>query len=105
MTYVFVHFPSDMSKEIKIIGDYTTDAKVGRFAADIARESVEKWGNSLDTATYIKDKLKEAFSGEWCCIVGTDYSSSVIYCEKNYINVKIGEVEVLMFQSGKACRC
>ena len=48
-----------------------------------------------------KNKLKETFSGDWCCIVGTDYSSSVIYCEKNYINVKIDEVVVLMFQSGK----
>ena len=88
-----------MANEIVVIEDRTTDEKVRRFATDVARESVEKWGNTREIATNIKQKLDDSFAGSWCCIVGRNFSSYCSYCSKNFIEIQVGEVYVLMFQS------
>ena len=99
MTHAFALLFYSMPKGITIINDYTTDEKVRRFATDIAREAVEKWGDTHGTAKYLKEKLDDNFSGVWCCIVGKDFHNYVTMECFNYIEVKIGEVYVVMFQS------
>ena len=89
-----------MSSKIKVLKDRTSDEKVRRFLTDIARESVLEWGERSETAKTIQRKLEETFSGKWMCIVGTSYTtSSIYYTRGNLLNIQIGDIDVLMYQS------
>ena len=67
---------------------------------DVARESVLESGDRSQTANTIQQKLEETFSGKWMCIVGTSYTtSSIYYVRGNFLNIKIGDIDVLMYQS------
>ena len=99
---MFLILSYSMSKDIKIIRDTTKDEKVRRFATDVARESVERWGATFATAKYIAEKLDYNFSGKWCCVLGkTAYYWYSHYFNDNFIHVKIGDINVEMFQSSK----
>ena len=81
-----------MANAVEIIDDFMTDAKVRRFATDMARESIEKLGNDKKAAENIKKNLEKVFNGSWCCILGSSHTHYVTYFKSNYILLKIGEV-------------
>ena len=60
-----------MATGIEVIKFTMTDEKMKRFATDIARESVTKWGVDANTSRNIGQNLRKAFPGKWNCFVGS----------------------------------
>ena len=51
---------------------------------------------------FIKSKLQEKEEGKWNCVIGKDFSTYVVHRSRRYGLFKIGELNILVWQSGSA---
>lgn len=51
---------------------------------------------------FIKTKLQEKEEGKWNVIIGKDFSTYVVHRSRRYGLFKIGELNILVWQSGSA---
>lgn len=77
-----VDMPEDMQDHALRLGIYS----VGRFAAE------------SDIADYVKTQFDEAYGGDWHCIVGRNYGSSITPLDGHFIYYSLQGVSVLLFR-------
>ncbi len=53
-----------------------------------------------DIADYIKLKLEERDEGKWNVIIGRNFGSHVVHRSRRYGYFQIGEISILVWQSG-----
>ena len=69
---------------------------------DLIRKAFTEETTFIKMCDLIKSKLVEKEEGKWNVIIGKDFSTFVVHRSRRYGLFKVGEVNVLVWQSGSA---
>ena len=69
---------------------------------DLIRKAFTEETTFIKMCDLIKAKLVEKEEGKWNVIIGKDFSTFVVHRSRRYGLFKVGEVNVLVWQSGSA---
>ena len=69
---------------------------------DLIRKAFTEETTFIKMCDLIKTKLQEKEEGKWNVIIGKDFSTFVVHRSRRYGLFKVGEVNVLVWQSGSA---
>ena len=69
---------------------------------DLIRKAFTEETTFIKMCDLIKAKLQEKEEGKWNVIIGKDFSTFVVHRSRRYGLFKVGEVNVLVWQSGSA---
>ena len=89
---------SDIAKELILDLDEPMKATI----KDLIRKAFTKESTFIKMCDLIKSKLVEKEEGKWNVIIGKDFSTFVVHRSRRYGLFKVGEVNVLVWQSGSA---
>uniref|UniRef100_A0A915DGY4 Dynein light chain n=1 Tax=Ditylenchus dipsaci TaxID=166011 RepID=A0A915DGY4_9BILA len=65
----------------------------------MCKEATEKCRNDKEIATFIRKEFEKKFNGNWNCIVGSNFSSSVTAAPKDYIKFSVDNETVTLFRA------
>ena len=89
---------NDIAKEL--ILDLDEPMKI--FIKDLIRKAFTEETTFIKMCDVIKSKLQEKEEGKWNVIIGKDFSTFVVHRSRRYGLFKVGELNVLVWQSGSA---
>ncbi len=69
---------------------------------DLIRKAFTEETTFIKMCDLIKAKLQEKEEGKWNVIIGKDFSTFLVHRSRRYGLFKVGEVNVLVWQSGSA---
>ena len=69
---------------------------------DLIRKAFTEETTFIKMCDLIKAKLIEKEEGKWNVVIGKDFSTFVVHRSRRYGLFKVGEVNVLVWQSGSA---
>ena len=69
---------------------------------DLIRKAFTEETSFTRMCDLIKAKLQEKEEGKWNVIIGKDFSTFLVHRSRRYGLFKVGEVNVLVWQSGSA---
>ena len=69
---------------------------------DLIRKAFTEETTFIKMCDLIKAKLQEKEEGKWNVIIGKDFSAFLVHRSRRYGLFKVGEVNVLIWQSGSA---
>ena len=69
---------------------------------DLIRKAFTEETTFIKMCDLIKAKLQEKEEGKWNVIIGKDFSTFLVHRSRRYGLFKIGELNVLVWQSGSA---
>ena len=69
---------------------------------DLIRKAFTEETTFIKMCDLIKAKLQEKEEGKWNVIIGKDFSTFVVHRSRRYGLFKVGELNVLVWQSGSA---
>ena len=69
---------------------------------DLIRKAFTEETTFIKMCDLIKSKLQEKEEGKWNVIIGKDFSTFLVHRSRRYGLFKVGEVNVLVWQSGSA---
>ena len=69
---------------------------------DLIRKAFTEETTFIKMCDLIKAKLQEKEVGKWNVIIGKDFSTFLVHRSRRYGLFKVGEVNVLVWQSGSA---
>ena len=69
---------------------------------DSIRKAFTEETTFIKMCDVIKSKLQEKEEGKWNVIIGKDFSTFVVHRSRRYGLFKVGELNVLVWQSGSA---
>ena len=72
------------------------------FIKDLIRKAFTEETTFIKMCDVIKSKLQEKEEGKWNVIIGKDFSTFVVHRSRRYGLFKVGELNVLVWQSGSA---
>ncbi len=67
---------------------------------DVIKRAFDDEKTPTRMCEFIKAKLLEKEEGKWNVIIGTDFSTIVVHKSRRYGLFKVGELNVLVWQSG-----
>ena len=69
---------------------------------DLIRKAFTEETTFIKMCDLIKAKLQEKEEGKWNVIIGKDFSTFIVHRSRRYGLFKVGELNVLVWQSGSA---
>ena len=78
------------------------DEPMKTFIKDLIRKAFTEETTFIKMCDLIKAKLQEKEEGKWNVIIGKDFSTFLVHRSRRYGLLKVGEVNVLVWQSGSA---
>ena len=69
---------------------------------DLIRKAFTEETTFIKMCDVIKSKMQEKEEGKWNVIIGKDFSTFVVHRSRRYGLFKVGELNVLIWQSGSA---
>ena len=69
---------------------------------DLIRKAFTEETTFIKMCDLIKAKLQEKEEGKWNVIIGKDFSTFLVHRSRRYGLFKVGELNVLVWQSGSA---
>ena len=67
---------------------------------DVIKRAFDDGKTPTRMCEFIKAKLFEKEEGKWNVIIGTDFSTIVVHKSRRYGLFKVGELNILIWQSG-----
>ena len=89
---------SDIAKELILDLDEPMKATI----KDLIRKAFTEESTFIKMCDLIKSKLVEKEEGKWNVIIGKDFSTFLVHRSRRYGLFKVGELNVLVWQSGSA---
>ena len=89
---------SDIAKELIL----DLDEPMKETIKDLIRKAFTEETTFIKMCDLIKSKLVEKEEGKWNVIIGKDFSTFLVHRSRRYGLFKVGEVNVLVWQSGSA---
>ena len=89
---------SDIAKELIL----DLDEPMKMTIKDLIRKAFTEETTFIKMCDLIKSKLQEKEEGKWNVIIGKDFSTFVVHRSRRYGLFKVGELNVLVWQSGSA---
>ena len=89
---------SDIAKELILDLDEPMKATI----KDLIRKAFTEETTFIKMCDLIKSKLVEKEEGKWNVIIGKDFSTFLVHRSRRYGLFKVGELNVLVWQSGSA---
>ena len=89
---------SDIAKDLII----DLDDQMKTTIKDLIRKAFTEETSFNKMCDLIKAKLQEKEEGKWNVIIGKDFSTFVVHRSRRYGLFKVGELNVLIWQSGSA---
>lgn len=86
---------SFLEEKILDMDDVTRNACIEMVTRAFNEEKSDK-----AISEFIKNKLEEKEEGKWNVIVGKDFGSHVVHKSRRYGYFQVGEISVLIWQSG-----
>ena len=84
--------------ELPVIRNVDMPADMQQAAIDIAFEAMEKSAADSDIADYIKTEFDNRYGGDWHCIVGKNYGSSITPLDESFIYFSYRGLSILLFK-------
>ena len=78
------------------------DEPMKKTIKDLIRKAFTEETTFIKMCDLIKAKLQEKEEGKWNVIIGKDFSTFLVHRSRRYGLFKVGEVNVLIWQSGSA---
>ena len=78
------------------------DEQMKTTIKDLIRKAFTEETTFIKMCDLIKAKLQEKEEGKWNVIIGKDFSTFLVHRSRRYGLFKVGEVNVLVWQSGSA---
>ena len=88
----------DIAKELIIDLDEPMKTNI----KDLIRKAFTEETSFIKMCDLIKAKLQEKEEGKWNVIIGKDFSTFLVHRSRRYGLFKVGELNVLIWQSGSA---
>ena len=85
---------------IELILDLDESMKI--IVKDFIKKAFTEETSFQKMCDYIKTKLQEKEEGKWNVVIGKDFSTFVVHRSRRYGLFKIGELNILVWQSGSA---
>ena len=89
---------SDIAKELIL----DLDEPMKMTIKDLIRKAFTEETTFIKMCDLIKSKLQEKEEGKWNVIIGKDFSTFIVHRSRRYGLFKVGELNVLVWQSGSA---
>ena len=89
---------NEIAKELILDLDETMKTTI----KDLIRKAFTEETTFIKMCDLIKAKLQEKEEGKWNVIIGKDFSTFLVHRSRRYGLFKVGEVNVLVWQSGSA---
>ena len=89
---------SDIAKELILDLDEPRKMTI----KDLIRKAFTEETTFIKMCDLIKSKLQEKEEGKWNVIIGKDFSTFIVHRSRRYGLFKVGELNVLVWQSGSA---
>ena len=89
---------SDIAKDLII----DLDDQMKTAIKDLIRKAFTEETSFNKMCDLIKAKLQEKEEGKWNVIIGKDFSTFVVHRSRRYGLFKVGELNILIWQSGSA---
>ena len=89
---------NDIAKELII----DLDEAMKMTIKDLIRKAFTEETTFIKMCDLIKSKLQEKEEGKWNVIIGRDFSTFLVHRSRRYGLFKVGELNVLVWQSGSA---
>ena len=89
---------SDIAKELIL----DLDEQMKMTIKDLIRKAFTEETTFIKMCDLIKSKLQEKEEGKWNVIIGKDFSTFIVHRSRRYGLFKVGELNVLVWQSGSA---
>ena len=78
------------------------DEQMKTTIKDLIRKAFTEETTFIKMCDLIKAKLQEKEEGKWNVIIGKDFSTFLVHRSRRYGLFKVGELNVLVWQSGSA---
>ena len=85
---------------IELILDLDESMKI--IVKDFIKKAFTEETSFQKMCDYIKTRLQEKEEGKWNVVIGKDFSTFVVHRSRRYGLFKIGELNILVWQSGSA---
>ena len=89
---------SDIAKELIL----DLDEPMKETIKDLIRKAFTEESTFIKMCDLIKSKLVEKEEGKWNVIIGKDFSTFLVHRSRRYGLFKVGELNILVWQSGSA---
>ena len=89
---------NDIAKELIL----DLDEAMKMTIKDLIRKAFTEETTFIKMCDLIKSKLQEKEEGKWNVIIGRDFSTFLVHRSRRYGLFKVGELNVLVWQSGSA---
>ena len=89
---------NEIAKELILDLDEPTKLTI----KDLIRKAFTEETTFIKMCDLIKAKLQEKEEGKWNVIIGKDFSTFIVHRSRRYGLFKVGELNVLIWQSGSA---
>jgi dynein light chain LC8-type len=70
------------------------------YCKDFIAKAFNEEKSEKAIADYIRSKLEEKEEGKWNVILGTNFGSHVVHSSRRYGYFHVGEIDILIWQSG-----
>lgn len=87
---------NDILKEVIL----DLDEPMKKAMVDIINTAFTEQITFTKICDYIKAKLQDKEEGKWNVVIGKDFSTDVVHKSRRYGLFKVGEVSILVWQSG-----
>ncbi len=85
-------------EELPIVRNADMPDDMQRDAMILMQEALQKFKSESDIADYIKTQYDEKHEGDWHCIVGRNYGSSITPLDGHFIYFQYKGYSVLLFR-------
>jgi dynein light chain LC8-type len=76
------------------------DDTIRSYCLEFINKAFSEEKSEKAIAEYIKSKLEEKDEGKWNVIIGKNFGSHVVHRSRRYGYFQIGEISILIWQSG-----
>ncbi|VDL59365.1 unnamed protein product [Hymenolepis diminuta] len=70
-----------------------------QFAVEVAFAAIKNGGDNQEIASFIRSEMLKKYSGNWHCIVGSNFGSEVTHGKRGLIFFKLSEYGILLFRT------
>ncbi len=78
------------------------DESIRNYCLEFISKAFNEEKSDKAIAEFIKSKLEEKDEGKWNVIIGKNFASHVVHRSRRYGYFQVGEVSILIWQSGSA---
>nr|CDS28610.1 dynein light chain [Hymenolepis microstoma] len=70
-----------------------------QFAVEVAFAAIKTGGDNQEIASFIRNEMLREYSGNWHCIVGSNFGSEVTHGKRGLIFFKLAGHGILLFRT------